>query len=192
LSWGGSWGGKVQGAGAQGNSCHPCNPHWGRPWPTTQTANRSVQPFPNSSRTKSPVVSEQLTEKVPFTVGGPFPEIAPSRGRSGPPSNAWFIGHIQAHNPNGISIGSAELQVQVKITAQCPDFTMGRPFPPQNCPFPWAGDLDAHLIHGSLGPSESPTQTASRSVQQFISVTDRQTMSTRSITIEQTAYTYGR
>jgi len=32
---------------------------------------------------------------------------------------------------------------------------MGRPFPPQNCPFP-CGDLDPHLIHGSLGPPESP------------------------------------
>jgi len=33
-------------------------------------------------------------------------------------------------------------------------FTTGRPFPPQNCTFPW-GDLDPHLIHGSLGPPES-------------------------------------
>jgi len=44
---------------------------------------------------------------------------------------------------------------------------MGRPFPPQNCPFPcW--DLDSHLIHGSLDPSKSSTQTASRSVQPFL------------------------
>jgi len=40
------------------------------------------------------------------------------------------------------------------------------PRPPQNCRFPW-GDLDPHLIHGSLGPSESTTQTASRSLQPF-------------------------
>ena len=38
--------------------------------------------------------------------------------------------------------------------------------PPQNCPFPW-GDLDPHLIHGSLGPPESITQTAFRPVQPF-------------------------
>jgi len=45
-------------------------------------------------------------------------------------------------------------------------------------PFPWR-DLDPHLIHGSLGPPESSTQTASRSVQLFFagltSVTDWQT-----------------
>jgi len=28
------------------------------------------------------------------------------------------------------------------------DFTMRRPFPPQNCPFPW-GNWTLHLIHGS-------------------------------------------
>jgi len=55
-------------------------------------------------------------------------------------------------------------------------FTMGRPFPPQNCPFPW-GDLEPHLIRGSLGPHESTTQTASLLVQPFFagltSVTDK-------------------
>jgi len=30
-------------------------------------------------------------------------------------------------------------------------FTMGCPFPPQNCPFT-EGDLDPYLTHGSLGP----------------------------------------
>ena len=38
-------------------------------------------------------------------------------------------------------------------------FTMG-------CSFPLS--LDPHLIHGFLGPPESSTQTASRSVQQFL------------------------
>ena len=41
------------------------------------------------------------------------------------------------------------------------------------CPFPpklplCLGDLDPHLIHGSLDPPESSTQTASRSVQPFL------------------------
>ena len=45
-------------------------------------------------------------------------------------------------------------------------FTTGCPVPPQNCRFSW-GDLDPHLIHGSLGPPKSTTQTASRSVQPF-------------------------
>jgi len=37
--------------------------------------------------------------------------------------------------------------------------TMRRASPLKNCPFSW-GELDAHLIHGSLGPPESSTQTA--------------------------------
>jgi len=43
---------------------------------------------------------------------------------------------------------------------------MGRPFTPQNCPF--HGDLNRHLIHGSLGPPESSTQTEPRSLQPFL------------------------
>jgi len=46
-------------------------------------------------------------------------------------------------------------------------FTMGRPFPPSKLSFPM-GDLDPHLIHGSLGPPEFSTQTAPRSVQPFL------------------------
>jgi len=46
-------------------------------------------------------------------------------------------------------------------------FTMGRTFPPQNCPFTWEA-VDPHLIHGLLGPPESSTQTASLSVQPFL------------------------
>jgi len=69
----------------------------------------------------------------------------------------------------------------------CLHFTMGHPFSPQNCPFPW-GDLDPNLIHGSLGPPESSFQTASRSVQPFLYgllvwQTDRPTdHATRSVT----------
>jgi len=46
-------------------------------------------------------------------------------------------------------------------------FTMGRPFSPKNLPLP-VEDLDPHLIHGSLGPPKSSTQTAVRSVQPFL------------------------
>jgi len=36
-----------------------------------------------------------------------FPlKIAPSHGGFGPPSNTWFLGLTQVHNPNGISISS--------------------------------------------------------------------------------------
>jgi len=40
------------------------------------------------------------------------------------------------------------------------------PFPPQNCPFTWE-DPNPHLIHGSLGPPESTTQTATRLFSHF-------------------------
>ena len=69
-------------------------------------------------------------------------------------------------------------------------------FPPQYCPFQW-GDLDPHLIHGSLGPPKSSTQTAYRSVQPFLQgstlwQTDQQTdrptdHATRSVTIGRTS-----
>jgi len=67
-------------------------------------------------------------------------------------------------------------------------FTVGRPFSPQNCPFP-CGDLDPRLIHGSLGQPESTTKMASRSVQPFsqgspVWQTDRPTdHATQSVTI---------
>ena len=67
-------------------------------------------------------------------------------------------------------------------------FTMGRPFP-SKLPLPW-GDVDSHLIHGSLGPPESSTQMTSQSVQPFCRAhyCDRQTdrltdHATRSVTI---------
>ena len=45
-------------------------------------------------------------------------------------------------------------------------FARGCPFLPQNCSFSW-GNLDHHLIHGSLGPPQSTTQITSRLVQPF-------------------------
>jgi len=43
----------------------------------------------------------------------------------------------------------------------------GHVLSPKNCLLA-CGDLDPHLIHGSLGPPESTCQTASRSVQPFL------------------------
>ena len=43
----------------------------------------------------------------------------------------------------------------------------GTPLSPSKLPLPM-GDLDPHLIHGSLVPPESSTQTASQSVQPFL------------------------
>ena len=69
-------------------------------------------------------------------------------------------------------------------------FTIGRPSPPLNIDASH-GDLDAHLIHGFLGPAESSAQTPSRSVEPFLQgslycdrQTDRETdHATRSVTI---------
>jgi len=71
-------------------------------------------------------------------------------------------------------------------------FTMARPFHPASKLLLPMGDVDPHLIHNSLGPSESSTQTTSRSLQPFLHgslqtdrrQTDRQTdHAPRSVTI---------
>jgi len=73
-------------------------------------------------------------------------------------------------------------------------FTMVRPFPLKIAPS--HGDLNSHLIRGSLGPPESWTQTATRSLQPFflqgslVWQTDRPTdHTTRSVTIGLNNYT---
>jgi len=82
----------------------------------------------------------------------------------GPTSNTWFLRPILAHNPKGISVGST---VFAQMTAECPyTIKWEESFPLKIAPF--HGDLDPHLIHGSLGPPESSTQTTSRSVQPFL------------------------
>jgi len=47
-------------------------------------------------------------------------------------------------------------------------FTMGRPFSLFKLLLPMGGIWTPHLIHGSLGPPESSTQTASRLVELFL------------------------
>jgi len=92
------------------------------------------------------------------------------------PCNTWFLWPIQAHNPNGISIG---LAVFVQMTAES-HYTLQWDAPsPSKLPL-LMGDLDPHLIHGSLGSLESSTRAASRLVQPFLQgslvwQTDRQT-----------------
>jgi len=85
--------------------------------------------------------------------------------------NLCFLRLTRVHNPNGISIGSA---VFAQLTTENPYtlyFTMGAPFP-QNCPFLWV-DLDPHVIYDSVGPSKPITQTACRSLQPFLGLTDQ-------------------
>jgi len=84
-------------------------------------------------------VSAQLTAETPILYDGdPFPKIAPSHGRSEPPSNTRFPGHIRAYNPKGISTSSAISADDRRVSLY---FTMGRPFPLKIAP-----------SHGGSGP----------------------------------------
>ena len=60
-----------------------------------------------------------------------------------------FLYFLQAHNPNGISIGSAAF---AQMTVECA-YTLqwDTPFPLKIAPS-HGGDLDPHLIHDSLSP----------------------------------------
>jgi len=100
-----------------------------------------------------------------FAMGDHFPKIALFLGGTGPPSNSWFLEPDRPDSPSGITIGSA---VFTQVTAECPYTSQcNAPFPLKIAPSQW-GDLDPHLLHGSLGPPESSTQIASRSVQPFL------------------------
>ena len=80
------------------------------------------------------------------------------------PQNTCLLGPTRIQNPNGILIGSAIFaQLMAECCRTCPDMSIS---PKKSCPLAW-GDLNPHLIHGSLGPPESTAQTASRSVQPF-------------------------
>ena len=124
------------------------------PESTAQTANRSLQPLLHSSRQKVPTVYN----------GGPIPhKIACSRGGIGIPSISWFLEPDWAHNPNCITICSA---IFAQVTAECP-YTLHLALLPSKLPLP-TGDLDPHVRHDSLDPSEPTDQMASLSVQPFL------------------------
>jgi len=55
-----------------------------------------------------------------FTIGEPFPQNCPFPWGIWTLSNTWFIGPIRVHNPDGISIVSADDCKHLKpITVQC-------------------------------------------------------------------------
>jgi len=124
------------------------------PWSesTTQTTNRSVQPFLHSSRQKVPILYNvrPFPKKMLLVVWG-----------SGPPS--WFLEPDRAHNPNCTTIGSA---IFAQVTAECRYTLQWATFSPKIAPS--HGDLDPHLTHDSLDPSELTNQTASVPVQPFL------------------------
>jgi len=77
--------------------------------------------------------------------------------------NLCFLRPTRCHNASAKSIGSA---VFAQLTTESPYTLQYVPLAPKIAPF--HGDLDPHLTHNFLGPSESITQTASRSVQPFL------------------------
>ena len=99
-----------------------------------------------------------------------------TQGQSGPLSNMWFLCQPESKSQ------TTSHSVQPFCTAHGRDlwyFTMGRRFLQLKLSIP-IGDLDPNLIHGSLGPPESSTHTASQSVEPFlqgslVQQTDRQT-----------------
>jgi len=114
----------------------------------------------------------QLTAECHWTcLGMSFTlKIAPSHR---PTSNTWFLEHTSQQPKQQLDRSSRFCTDHRKVSLY---FTMAHPFLPQNCPFPW-GDVDSHLVHGSLGPLESFTQTTSRFSRccRLTTVTDRPT-----------------
>ena len=80
------------------------------PAPTTLGyGNRTVWIFNGYPGTRSKLIRVPGRQFITF--------LTPLLSTSGLPSNSWFLGPIQAHNPNGISIG---LAVFAQMTAECP------------------------------------------------------------------------
>ena len=141
---------------------------FGPPESTTQMANQSVQLFLHSARQKVPI----LYNGRPFLPNYPF---------------LW--GDMDPH-PSYDSLGPSEPiihTVSLSVQPFCTDdrtvslyFTTRRQISPSKLPLPM-GDLDPHVIHGSLDLPKPLTQTASHSVQPFLQgsrvtcVTDRPT-----------------
>jgi len=122
---------------------------------------------PNDKPIGSAVLAQVMAEGAYTLQWAPLsPELPLSMKRSGPPSNAWCFGPMRAHNPNGTSIGSA---VFAQMTAERPYTLHWFARFPLKIALSHGGSRP-HAIHGSLGPPESWTQTATRSFQPFCAV----------------------
>jgi len=113
-----------------------------------------AQPFLHSSRQKVPILDNgrHFPLKLPLAMGGSGPHLT------------RFLGPI---HPNGITTGWAIFFTDdFRLFLY---FTLGRPYHPSKI-VPFHGGPGPHLLHGSLGPPESSTQTASesQSVQPFM------------------------
>ena len=145
---------------------------WQRPLDTRSRLclHQIAWPRKPTARIKQRVASYHTTKVIAHKAS--YNKLWPKIGCHGNvPQHRWIpILHMIpcAHlspKPNGISICLA-LFAQMNAECHC-TLQWDAPSPRKNCPFPW-GNLDPHLIRGSLGPPESPIQTASRSVQPFL------------------------
>ena len=115
-----------------------------------------------------------------------------------PKNWAFAWGNLEPHIIHGSKSQTASQSVQPFLDSSAQNILYNRPLlpPPSKLPFPMRGS-GSHLIHRSLGPPESSTQTASRSVEPFfagiISVTDHATGSVTvgSIYVRGTAKRHG-
>jgi len=126
----------------------------------------SAHPSPQSERQIdrfSRFCTARNRKSLYFTISNPFPQNCPFSWGILTPSKSWLLGPVRAHNPNGITIGSASCTGDRRVSLY---FTMGAPFP-KKLPLP-TGVSGSHLTYDSLGPFEPTTQTASRSVQLFL------------------------
>jgi len=128
-------------------------------WPTTQTTSIT-----------SCLVAIVHTKPVIAILVQKLVSMATSFSTCGLPCNTWFLGPIRVHNQKGASIGSAvcgHMTVEcVPILYSVPILYNGTPLF-QKLPLPM-GNLDPHLIYGSLGQPEYLIQMTSRSVQPFL------------------------
>jgi len=100
---------------------------------------------------------------LPWRHIGANPQNYPFPRGSVLPSNSSSLGPPDSTSQNGISIGSA---VFAQLTTESPYTLQWTSLSPKIALFHGgSGPTISHLIHDSLGPSESITQTASRSVQ---------------------------
>jgi len=104
--------------------------------------------------------------RVPILYNGrPFPPKLPLLMRIWTPSNLWFLAPFWAHNPKGITIGSA---VFAQMTAECPHTLQWAPIFPKKCHL--AAETaqqrpifttDAHAVIKQLSPSIESLTTIS-------------------------------
>jgi len=117
----------------------------------------------------SSAVFAQLTAECCYTLqrAAPFPLIiTPSHGGSGPHLTHDSLGPSEPTTRRASQFGS---DVFAQMTGEWPYTLQWDATSPTKLPFPMdVWDVDPNLIHSSLGPPESSTQTASQSLQPFL------------------------